>query len=130
MALLAAGCDRGTRPVTTTWEAVLTSPTRALSGTVAVISQSDRIRANISIQGAQAGAEHAWRLRTGTCDDPGSVVGGRALYPTLQVGDGGSASADALIAGMLEPDGTYHAAALATAADDAPVAACGALRRQ
>ncbi len=123
-----AGCTPATAPAPTTWEATLTSHT-PLSGTVAVVSRSDRIRAGIDIEGAVPGAAYDWRLAEGTCEEPGGLIGGRAVYPTLTAGETGSASAEAVIAGTLRPDGTYHAALLTTAPDNGTVIACGALEQ-
>ncbi len=131
-AFLVTACGTVTEiAVTTTWEAILTSPgIGGPNGTVAVVSQNDRVVANISLGGALPGQEYAWRLGNGSCDSPGDILGGRALYPALAISDTGEASAAAVIAGSLDPDGTYYAAVQDSPEDGAVVLACGLLERQ
>lgn len=124
---LAAACVPDASPGPTTWEAVLSSG-GLLTGTVAAVSTEQRIEAAISIAGAQPDSTYAWQLREGTCAAPGDLVGGRAVYPTLTANDAGTATAETVIAGTLQPDGTYHAALL-TGTESAVRLACGALER-
>lgn len=82
------------------------------------------LRTNIS--GATAGAMHPWHVRTGTCAEPGSIVGSTADYPPLEVGSEGQAIAEATLSVPLEFGQPYHVR-IAVPGDQDSVAACGNL---
>jgi hypothetical protein len=127
-AMLAA-CATSTDPGTTTWQASLTpvNPHDRLIGAIAVLSQPDRLTATIQIKNAAPGAILTWQLGTGTCDQTGDLIGGRAVYPTLTADSLGTADAIAVVDSHLQADGRYQAAVFDTT--DA-LRACGELLRQ
>ncbi|MEJ2679483.1 MAG: hypothetical protein P8174_10470 [Gemmatimonadota bacterium] len=126
-ALLAA-CAGPITPDDTTWQATLTAtgPRDRLTGNVGVLSQSDRLSANIQIKNAPPGAILTWQLRTGSCAQAGDLIGGRAVYPALTADTLGAASAVTVVDTHLSSDGQYQASVL-----DAGglVVACGELQR-
>ncbi|MEJ2185337.1 MAG: hypothetical protein P8Z36_05305 [Gemmatimonadota bacterium] len=126
---LLAACTTSTAPAVTTWEATLAavSPRDLLEGTVAVLSQHDRLNAGIQINNAPAAQNLTWQLRSGSCDQPGDIVGGRAVYPSLSPDSLGSASAQAIVDRTLSADGQYQASVLNA---NSTVIACGELQRR
>lgn len=126
-ALLAA-CANSTGPTDTTWQATLIAmiPHDRLSGDVAVLSQSDRLSATIRINNAPPGTTLTWQLRTGSCDQAGDLLGGRAVYPALTADSLGAASAVTVVDAHLNSDGQYQASVL-DASDT--LVACGELQR-
>lgn len=127
---LALGCSDVQGPSTTAWEGTLVPVDKAtrFGGRVAAVSEASRTRASITIQKAEPSATHSWRLRAGSCDSPGELVGGVASYPELFVGASGTASAEAVLSETLRADGDYHAVVLEET-DSGAVIACGALER-
>lgn len=110
------------------WQAELVGTVGSPTGSVAALSQGDEVRSSIRISdGPQVGAVYNWRIRRGSCSNPGPVIGGLAQYPELDHEPPGSTSADALLReGM--PDGRSYHAVLLRAADDVEVA-CGQFTR-
>jgi hypothetical protein len=133
LAAAAAGCvnlDVGTAPPVT-WATIL-APTLAypnVSGQGAVVSQANGTSIGIQINGATAGAHHAWGLRLGTCAVPGQQMGDAADYPSLDVSTSGSASAQTLLGSRLDPAGAYLIDVRVSATDTTRVA-CGNLATQ
>lgn len=126
---LLAACSGVTTPQVTAWQADFSAGRTpdALGGSVAVLSQPDRLDASIQINNAPAGANLTWLLRNGSCQQPGDVVGGRAVYPALTPDSAGSASAEAIANATLDPGGHYQASVLAA---DTVALACADLQRE
>jgi hypothetical protein len=81
----------------------------------------------VSLAGAPAGAAYPWQLREGPCGGSGAVVGSAGAYGTLGVNDEGRAAAAATVPLRLSSGTRYHVRVGASAADPAPVVACGDL---
>lgn len=110
------------------WEGELISSTSAPSGRAAALSQSGRTDASIQISGGpDDDGLYSWRIRTGSCASPGSLIGGLAQYPDLALEGGGSVSANAVLTDGMPAGRNYHVV-LIRGADDAEVA-CGQLQR-
>jgi len=124
-----AACNTSTTPVVTTWQAQLTATNLhdRLTGNVAVVSERDRFNAGIQVKNAPAEANLTWQLRTGTCDQPGDILGGLAVYPALMTDTLGLASAQAVVGASLRADGQYEASIMDAGA---VTLACGELVRQ
>lgn len=110
------------------WEADLPLMAGGLSGSAAALSQGGSVHASIQIGGSGelAGVYH-WRIRVGSCSNPGSLIGGLAQYPELHLEPPRSASADAFLTDGM-PDGSSYSVVVLKAADDAEVA-CGDFSR-
>lgn len=126
---LLAGCGTSTAPAVTTWQGTLTAvrPHDLIEGSVAVVSKFDRLDAGIHVDNAPTGQTLTWQIRSGSCDQPGDIVGGRAVYPALTPDSGGSADAEAFVDQTLRADGRYQASVFDP---NGTVLACGSLLRQ
>jgi hypothetical protein len=124
------GCSDITLPQRTAWEGELQSlPPAQVGGSVAVLSQSGRSETSILITGAQREATYAWRIRTGSCEAGGDVVGGVAIYPTLSPDASGQAEGETILSRQLDRDGTYATWVFQVLEDAEEPAACGSLAR-
>jgi hypothetical protein len=113
----------------TAWEATLIGagfPPTEITGSLGAVSQGRNTRASITLAEAQPSAVHLWELRSGECDSDGERVGAAAAYPALTVNAEGTATANATISRLLDPDGTYQVVVLQSASVD-EVIACGDL---
>jgi hypothetical protein len=125
-----AGCNTGTNPVQTRWEADLEPvPPAIVGGQVAAVTQFGRTHASIQITHGEPGSTYAWRLNAGTCASVGETQGGEAAYPILTAGESGSASADAVLSAVFRPDQVLVARViLQSEGNQETVVACGALQ--
>ena len=82
---------------------------------------------NVSIQGAQSGAQHPWHVHSGVCGDNGAIVGSAGAYPVLAVATDGTASANATIDVPLKEDESYYVNIHKSATELATIVACGAI---
>lgn len=98
-----------------------------LEASVSAVSQGIHTEAVVQLDHAEPGVAYEWRIRSGTCEDPGEVVGGLASYPTLEASINGFDTAEALLNEALEPDGQYHATVAEAASMQ--VVSCGGLDR-
>lgn len=124
---LSVACDVGTNgPTATAWQGDLIAVDSAnpLTGTVAAVSEGNRTEAGIDISHAQPGSVYAWRIRAGTCETPGAVVGGMAAYHELTADESGRAADETVLSTTLRSRNQYHGVVMdATAA----IVACGEL---
>ncbi|HSG47269.1 MAG TPA: hypothetical protein VLA43_05550 [Longimicrobiales bacterium] len=128
--LLASGCSSVTEPEVTLWEGNVTAVAPAtVTGVVAAVSQFGRTQISIQIRQAEDGGNYAWRVETGSCQNPGTLQGGAALYPLLVVtGPALTADADATIPGQFSSGGAYIARVIQLGEVGAEtVVACGSL---
>lgn len=103
-----SGCAEAITNPATAWEGVLQPVLPAVvHGSVAVLSETGRSEASILIRDGKPGASYRWRIRRGSCEIAGDIVGGRAQYPVLSPGPSGEAGADASLSRMLDRDGEY-----------------------
>lgn len=116
-------------PQETVWTAVLepVGEGSTVSGQAAAISRNMVTEASILVEGLAANDTLSWGIRTGSCEEPGELVGPAAAYPEL-VSDGGTATADAVFNPALSSSGSYHVAAFG--GDEEGGLACGELRPQ
>lgn len=123
----AASCSATVLPVATLWTAAVESLTPAgVTGTLGVVSQAGETRASMQVNVGESGATYGWRMSEGDCSSEGNLVAGRAAYPKLEIGSGGTASADATLAGELTSGGSYAARIYQdTGAGGELVLACG-----
>ncbi len=88
-------------------------------------------RVAITISNARGGRPHPWRVHSGTCADPGSIVGTGNRYSSLEVGSNGPGSATSLadLDIALDDDGQYSVSVLKSSSEMSVIIACGDLRR-
>lgn len=111
------------------WNATL-SPVggSGVSGTATAGDMNDATHATISISGARSGGVHPWHIHEGRCGDASPpVVGPASSYPPLNVGAGGSATAQAHVPVELNEAKSYIVNVHASPANMATIVACGAL---
>ncbi len=126
---LLAGCVSPTETDSSAWQATLVPvPPSAVTGTAAALSRAGRTVASLGIRRGTAGS-HGWRMVLGTCASPGSTLGGAALYPTMSVGPGGTAEAEASVPGELSPGASYAVQVFVAEATGERIEACGDLAR-
>lgn len=127
--LLAMGCSSVTEPEITLWEGnVLAVAPATVTGVVAAVSQFGRTQISIQIRLAEDGANYAWRVETGSCQNPGTLQGGVALYPILVAGPTLTAEADATVPGQFSSGGAYIARVIQLGDGGAEtLVACGSL---
>lgn len=107
-ALLVAGCTSGTEPSATLWEATLAPvPPANVTGSAAAVAQFGRTLASVEIRLAEPGVTYGWRVEAGTCQAPGQIQGGSAIYPPLIADQTGVAPADAVVPGVLKSGSLY-----------------------
>lgn len=111
------------------WNAIL-NPVggSGVSGTATAQDMDNATHATINISGARAGAVHPWHIHEGTCGDAGApVVGAASAYPPLNVGSGGTATAQAHVMVELNEARDYIVNVHASPSDLATIIACGDL---
>jgi hypothetical protein len=114
--------------VTTVWETQLTPELAypGLAGQAAALSRRDGTDAGISIEGAQSGAVHAWRIRMGTCASPGASIGPATDYPDLVVDLAGRAETETRLGPRLAIENAYLVEVVESPTDETRIA-CGDL---
>ena len=98
-----------------------------VEGLATVTARSTSFDAEIEIANAEADAEFTWQVASGTCAAPGSRVGSAAQYDDLEVGEDGTASAEAEVPVGLSASGSYIVRVLDESGDEPVTVACGAL---
>lgn len=128
--VLAACDDDPTDPVVPVeWDAQLAGVGTYddVEGLAAVSSTATSFDAAIEITNATEDAVFTWRVAEGTCAEPGDRIGAAERYPDLEVGEDGTAEADADVTAALDEDGEYIVSVLDESGDDPVTVACGAL---
>jgi hypothetical protein len=128
--LAACDDDSPTDPVVPVeWEAQLAGvgDYDEVDGLAAVSSTATSFDAAIEIANATEDAVFTWRVAEGTCAEPGDRVGAANRYPDLEVGEDGTADADADVTAALDEAGEYIVSVLDESGDEPVTAACGAL---
>ncbi|UCF41142.1 MAG: hypothetical protein JSW43_02065 [Gemmatimonadota bacterium] len=113
----------------TVWEAELEAELAFpdVSGEAAAVTRPEGGTAvGVDLRGAEPGAMHQWAVLLGSCASPGAQIGPDSDYPVLEVGLGGSASADTQLGLTLTLPSTYHVEVRVSATDASRVA-CGDL---
>jgi hypothetical protein len=127
---LTGGCRDIVAPQATAWEGDLQPVGPAqVQGSVAVLSRSGRSETSIQILDADPGATYRWRIRSGSCQDGGDVIGGSAVYPALMPDPTGTAESDAVLSRGLDPEGSYAAWVFQVADVEEELVACGEILR-
>ena len=98
-----------------------------VEGTATVLSTSSAFEAAIEIASAPADTSFVWRVATGTCTQPGTIVGTADRYPELETAANGSAEAEANVTAALNPSGSYIVRVTDESAATPVTVACGAL---
>ncbi|MFO8173251.1 MAG: hypothetical protein R6T96_03140 [Longimicrobiales bacterium] len=130
--LVLSACSSGTEPVATLWEGnLIPSTPGGLTGTVAAVSQFGRTLVSIQIRQAEAEETYGWRVESGSCQDPGQILGGEALYPPLVTDQAGSAIQDTSLATLFR-SGSFFAAVVFRQGQGGTeeILACGDLQEQ
>ena len=92
------------------------------------ILASGQSRANLTISNAIPATSHDWRIRMGSCDDPGQPLGPESAYPRLDVYEDGRASGTATLEQRLANDQKYSIS-VSRWGDDPVEIACGDFAR-
>lgn len=99
-----------------------------VSGTGVAHVRDELTHAGVSIRGAQSGSVHPWHVHEGRCSDANPpIVGPASAYPPLNVGAGGTARADANLAGIELNEAKNYIINVHRSPSDLTVIACGAL---
>ncbi|HEX2206798.1 MAG TPA: hypothetical protein VHG93_03895 [Longimicrobium sp.] len=99
-----------------------------VSGTATAMEMDDTTHATVSITGARSGGVHPWHIHEGSCGDARPpIVGPASAYPALNVGSGGTASAQAHVPVELNEARRYIVNVHASPTDLGTIIACGAL---
>jgi len=124
--------DSTTPPDPVEWEAELegAGEFEEVTGVAAVLSTQSKFEATIEIQGAPADATFAWTVAAGSCAQPGNAVGAANAYPDLEVGEDGTAEAEAEVTAALNASGNYIVHVIDDSGDEPVTVACGALAKQ
>jgi hypothetical protein len=127
--LLVVACSSPTKVGVAKWEGTLVpTPPSTLTGQIAAVSQFGRTEISVLLEDAEAGTTYGWRVNSGDCQGDGSIQGGAAQYPYMVAGEGGTVSAQAVIARIFKPDEEYAARVfLPNDGEPEEVLACGEL---
>ena len=99
-----------------------------VSGTGVAHVRDDLTHAIVNITGASSGGVHPWHVHEGQCSDSNPpIVGPASAYPPLNVGAGGTASAQASLAGIQLNEAKRYIINIHRSPSDLTVIACGAL---
>jgi hypothetical protein len=99
-----------------------------VTGTASARDMDDATHATIDIRGARSGGVHPWHIHEGSCGDANApVVGPASAYPPLNVGAGGTASAQAHVPVELNEARNYIVNVHASASNMGTIIACGDL---
>ncbi len=103
-----AGCSSPTFDAPVLWQATL-SPisTATVRGTAGAVVQGGRTRATIAIRQADEGQAYGWGIYSGTCENPGVLQGGAAVFTPLTPSSTGSASDKVALSRVLDPERDY-----------------------
>lgn len=128
--LLLASCSSATEPEISTWQAAL-SPVApgTVTGSVAAVTQFGRSRTSISIRQAVADVTYGWRIENGTCSNPGNILGGAAVYPSITADEAGTGEAEASLSDVLASGGIYLVRVFRTTSGSEQIVACGAFEQ-
>lgn len=98
-----------------------------IDGIAAASSAGSAFDAAIEIEGADADAVFTWAVAAGTCATPGARVGAADDYPDLEVGEDGTAAAEAEVNAGLDDEDDYIVRVLDESGEGPVTIACGAL---
>lgn len=99
-----------------------------VSGTATASDMNDATHATINISGARSGGVHPWHIHEGTCGDASApVVGPASAYPPLNVGSGGTATAQAHVPVELNEARRYIVNVHASPSNPGTIISCGPL---
>ena len=130
LAAAMASCSPTVLPSTSLWSADLAPTTPAgVTGMLGALSRSGSTEFSMQVNLGESGTTYLWRVSHGDCGTEGSLVAGKAVYPAMVASDGGSASADAVVAGELTSGEGYAARILRDSGGGEQVLACGVLHQ-
>jgi Cu/Zn superoxide dismutase len=100
-----------------------------VSGTVTVRPISDaQTQATLNLAGATAGAVHPWHIHSGTCAQPGGVVGPATAYTAASVGADGTATVVVTLPFATPTSGAYSVNVHASPSEMGTYVACADLK--
>lgn len=76
-------------------------------GIAAAVSQFGRTEVSVELRQGQAGATYGWHLKSGSCQAPGTIVGGVANYALMETDESGIATESATVSGVLRSGDSY-----------------------
>lgn len=127
-----ANLDAGSLvPSSIEWRATL-SPSNASSplrgeAIVRMNATEQTFTAMLALRGDASGARRPWHIHFGSCMTRGAIVGGDDAYPRLDIGDDGTATANAAGYTGLDPTLPYFVDVHASDAKPDAIVVCGAL---
>ncbi len=101
-------CSTSTEVDYSFWEATLQPvlPSQ-VGGIAAAVSQFGRTEVSVELRQGEAESTYGWHLKSGTCQTPGTIVGGVANYPLMETDESGIATESAIIASVLRSGDSY-----------------------
>ena len=111
------------------WSATLSAVGGSgVSGTATARDMDDATHATINITGARSAGVHPWHIHEGRCGDANPpIVGPATAYPPLNVGAGGTATAQAHVPVELNEAKNYIVNVHASPGNLGTIIACGDL---
>lgn len=124
----AAACSDITYQAPVAWRGNLLPRTDAgITGSVAAVSEGRRqTLAGIEIDGP-AGTTFGWQINTGTCAQPGAILGGRGAYADITTNSSGEGRIEETFISGLMPEDRDHHAVIVEANNRSLIHACGDL---
>jgi Cu/Zn superoxide dismutase len=112
-----------------TWSATLAAVGGSgVTGTARANDMNDATHATINISGGRSGGVHPWHIHEGRCGDANPpIVGPASAYPPLNVGAGGTATAQAHVPVELNEAKNYIVNVHASPSNLGTIIACGDL---
>jgi hypothetical protein len=99
-----------------------------VSGTATARGMGDATHGTVSISGGRSGGVHPWHIHEGSCGDASPpIVGPASAYPPLNVGSGGTATAQAHVPVELNEARRYIVNVHASPSNLGTIIACGVL---
>lgn len=126
----AAACSDLTYQAPIAWRGTLLPRTDlGVTGSVAAVSQGRRqTEAGFEMDGP-ANSTFGWAIQTGTCDDPGAVLGGRGAYADITTNSSGEGRIESTFVSALMSEGEQFHAVIVAANNRALILACGDLEQ-
>ena len=112
VAAAVVACDSSTEPDPTVyaWQAALAGQDEFADVTGSVsVTAGQNFTAEVQITGAAADAEYSWHVASGTCADPGTMLGNGASYSKIETDEEGAGEAKSTVSATLDPEGEYLA---------------------
>ncbi|HEX5869586.1 MAG TPA: hypothetical protein VFY65_04160 [Longimicrobium sp.] len=124
----ATACGDLTYQAPVAWRGTLLPRTDAgVTGSVAAVSQGRRqTEAGFEMDGA-SNTTYGWAINTGTCANPGGVLGGRGAYADVATNNSGEGRIESTFVSALMAPGEQFHAVIVNATNRSLILACGDL---